>query len=254
MRPGGRCHGAAVSNRARGGVGRADASPPPYAERVWEQRASTSPEIRSVWRAAVEEPADYRDEASEHWGLSFIRRADGALAAELAGPRMEDLPIRSRAGEAYWGVELAAHVMIPGVDKALLRGAIAELTVVDGRVELGERSYSIPAWGELERFVERLVDDGVLLADADVRRALEGDARGLSPRSWQRRFRAVTGLRRKEIERLERARRAYRLLAAGEQPAAVATAVGYADQSHLTRELRRIRGETPARILAAARD
>lgn len=219
---------------------------------MWEQRASTSPEIRTVWRAVAEEDADYTDEASEHWGLSFIRRADCSLAAELAGPRIEGLPIRAHVGESYWGVELAAHVVIPGVDKALIRGAIAELPVADGRVTIGGRRYPIPRWEELEPFVARLVADGVMVADDDIRRALGGDDHGLSRRSWQRRFRSVTGLRRKEIERLDRCRHAYQLLSEGVAPAEVAVAVGYADQAHLTRELRRIRGETPARILAAA--
>ncbi|GAA3924847.1 helix-turn-helix domain-containing protein [Actinoplanes auranticolor] len=219
---------------------------------MWEQRASTVPEIRTVWRAFVDEAADYVDEASEHWGLSFIRRPDGSLAAELAGPRVRGLPIRSRTGESYWGVELAAHVVIPGIDKALLRGAIAELPVVDGRVAIQGRWYPVPTWEELESFVLRLVADGVMVVDADIRRALSGDDRGLSRRSWQRRFRSVTGLRRKEIERLDRSRRAYRLLSEGVPPSEVAVAAGYADQAHLTRELRCIRGETPARILAAA--
>ena len=142
--------------------------------------------------------------------------------------------------------------MIPGVDKALLRGAIAELPVAGGRVTIAGRRYVIPGWENLEPFVSRLVADGVLVADADVRRALGGDDRGLSRRSWQRRFRSVTGLRRKEIERLDRSRRAYRLLSEGMAPSAVAAEVGCADQAHLTRELRRIRGETPARVLAAA--
>ena len=219
---------------------------------MWEQRASTSPEIRTVWRAFADEDAGYTDEASEHWGLSFIRRADGSLAAELAGPRIENLPIRAHVGESYWGVELAAHVVIPGVEKALLRGAIAELPVADGQVTVGGRRYPIPRWEELECFVSRLIADGALVADDDIRRALDGDDLGLSRRSWQRRFRSITGLRRKEIERLNRCRHAYRLLCEGRPPAEVAVAVGYADQAHLTRELRRIRGETPARILAAA--
>ncbi len=204
-----------------------------------------------MWRAFADEDADYVDDASEHWGLSFIRGVDGELAAELAGPRIEGLPIRGHRGESYWGVELAAHVMVPGVDKALLRGAIARLPVEGGCVVLGGRRYAVPEWDGLEAFVARLVDDGVLVADAAVLRALAGDHTGLSRRSWQRRFAAVTGLRRKEIERLDRSRRAYRLLCEGVAPADVAVAVGYADQSHLIRELRRIRGETPARILAA---
>lgn len=219
---------------------------------VWELRGSTNPEILAVWRAHVDQAADYTDEASEHWGLSFIRRVDSSFAAELAGPRIESLPIRSRRGESYWGVELAAHVVIPGVDKAVLRGAIAELPVADDQVTIRAHAYPIPGFEELETFVSRLLADGVLVADPDVRRALGGDVAGLSRRSWQRRFRSVTGLRRKEIERLDRSRHAYRLLSEGVPPADVAVAAGYADQAHLTRELRRIRGETPARILAAA--
>ena len=219
---------------------------------MWEQRASASPEILTVWRAFADEDAGYIDEASEHWGLSFISRANGSLAAELAGPRIEGLPIRAHVGESYWGVELAAHVVVPGVDKALLRGAIAELPVAQGQVAIGGRCYPVPTWEQLEPFVSRLLTDGVLVADDDVRRALGGDAGGLSRRSWQRRFRSVTGLRRKEIERLARCRNAYRLLSEGRPPAEVAVLAGYADQAHLTRELRRIRGETPARILAAA--
>ena len=219
---------------------------------MWEQRGSASPEIRTVWRAFADEAADYTDEASEHWGLSFIRRADRSCAAELAGPRIESLPIRSRVAESYWGVELAAHVVIPGVDKALLRGTIAELPIADGQVTIGGRTYPIPRWEDVETFVARLLADGVLVADADILRALGGDDRRLSRRSWQRRFSSVTGLRRKEIERLGRSRRAYRLLSEGVPPAEIAAAVGYSDQPHLTRDLRRIRGETPARILAAA--
>ncbi|MBE1877605.1 helix-turn-helix domain-containing protein [Myceligenerans pegani] len=218
---------------------------------MWELRRSAHPDIRAVWRAYVEEAADYTDDASEHWGLSFVRRADGSLTAEIAGPRVERRPIRSRTGETYWGVELAVHVLIPGVDKALLRGAIQTLDVEDDHVIIAGRRYRVPDWEQLEDFVSRLLADGALVADADIRRALAGDDDGLSRRSWQRRFRSVTGLRRKEIERLDRARHAYRLLCEGVRPARVAAAVGYADQAHLTRELRRIRGETPARILAA---
>lgn len=220
---------------------------------MWEERCSECPEIRTVWRAFADESGEYTDDATEHWGLSFIRRPDGSLGAELAGPRVERKHITGNAGESYWGVELAAHVVIPGVDKGLLRGEISQLEVESGEVVLAGRRYPIPEWAGLESFVQSLLADGVLVADADIRRALDGNSVGLSQRSWQRRFRAVTGLRRKEIERLERARRAYVLLSEGLTPGEVALAVGYADQAHLTRELRRIRGETPARILASAR-
>ena len=78
----------------------------PYSERVWELPASANPEIRAVWRAHVDEAADYSDEASEHWGLSFIRRADSSYAAEIAGRALRvcrsDHVSESRTGASNW--------------------------------------------------------------------------------------------------------------------------------------------------------
>ena len=218
---------------------------------MWEQRRSSVPAIRLLWRAYVDEPAWYVDDASEHWGISFIQRPDGTRAAELAGPRLTARPIEAVRGDAYWGVELAAHVVLPGVDKGLIQGDVLQLDVTDGGVLLGGREHRWPSWPELESFVEVLLAAGILVDDDEVRRALGGDDTGLSRRSWQRRFRAVTGLSRKQIAQLERARRAYLLLQQGVRPADVALAAGYADQAHLTRSLRLIRGETPAQIVAS---
>ncbi len=220
---------------------------------VWEQRGSASPAIRLIWRAYVEEPASYIAEASEHWGLSFVECPDGSRRAELAGPRLSARPIESYRGETYWGVELAAHVVVPGVDKGLLEGEMVDLEVTEGGVVIGDREHPWPGWTDLEAFVGALLEAGSLVSDDDIRRALAGDDVGLSPRSWQRRFRAVTGLSRKQIQQLERARRAYVLLQQGRRPAEVAIAAGYADQAHLTRSLKLIRNETPAQIVAATR-
>ena len=220
---------------------------------MWEQRSSASPAIRLVWRAYVEEPAAYVDEASEHWGLSFVECSDGSRRAELAGPRLTARPIESYRGETYWGVELAAHVVVPGVDKGLLEGDVLDLEVTRGGVVIGNREHPWPGWADLEAFVGALLEAGTLVSDEDIRRALSGDDIGLSRRSWQRRFRAVTGLSRKQIQQLERAREAYVLLQRGLRPAEVAIAAGYADQAHLTRSLKLIRNETPAQIVAAAR-
>ncbi len=232
---------------------------PPAEEKV--ARMSRSNLARYAWAMLVSRG---RDE-------DFRRRVGSvALAAEKAGLTPTEQERLDVIGSRLVGSEWPdRQLVITAVDAETgefrtfdrhsgvpLLHAVAASCAVPGvypPVTIGGRRYAIPTWEELERFVGRLVADRVLIANDDIRRALSGDDLGLSRRSWQRRFPAVTGLRRKEIQRLDRSREAYRLLSEGMPPVEVAVVVGYADQAHLTRELRRIRGETPARILAAAR-
>ncbi|NGN91143.1 helix-turn-helix domain-containing protein [Nocardioides sp. KC13] len=66
-------------------------------------------------------------------------------------------------------------------------------------------------------------------------------------RLWSR-FRAQVGLSPKQAARLVRFDHAARLLALGSSPAEAAARAGYADQPHLTREVRSIVGTTPVDI------
>ncbi|SDY70223.1 Helix-turn-helix domain-containing protein [Micromonospora pattaloongensis] len=217
---------------------------------MWEEGASRHPAIRTIWRAHVEEPGRYLLAANEFWGISFIRHTDGTVSAELDGPTVQARTTTSVRGEDYWGLELRAHVFVQGVEKMTLLEATHRLPVTDDCVLLGGCHAPVPRWGGLEDFVDSLLAAGALVADEDVRRALRGDYSGLARRTWQRRFRAVTGLSPKQVQQLQRARHAYVLLQSGMPAAEAAVAAGFADQSHLTRSLRRIRNETPARIIA----
>lgn len=82
--------------------------------------------------------------------------------------------------------------------------------------------------------------------------ALRGAVQGLSARSVQRRVSRATGLTLGGIRQLRRAELAVRMLTDGGSPLDVAQDVGYADQPHLTRSLRRLMGQTPAAIAAAS--
>ena len=50
---------------------------------VWQERSGSSVLVRTVWRAEVELPGQYPVVGSKYWRLSFIRRANGELAAEV---------------------------------------------------------------------------------------------------------------------------------------------------------------------------
>jgi AraC-like DNA-binding protein len=71
---------------------------------------------------------------------------------------------------------------------------------------------------------------------------------GLSRGYLQRLFRRVVGLAPGEYARLWRLAGAKARLAAGDTPAAVAAAAGFADQAHLTRWIHAVYGVTPGRI------
>jgi AraC-like DNA-binding protein len=78
------------------------------------------------------------------------------------------------------------------------------------------------------------------------------DEVGWSRRRLWSRFRAQLGVGPKRVARLVRFDRAVHLLAAGHAPAGVATVGGYADQSHLHREVREFAGLTPTAVAAAS--
>lgn len=200
----------------------------------------------------MEAPGSYPVVGSEYWGLSFIRRPGGEVAAELDGPCLRARVVEGFVGEHYWGVELAAHVAIPGVPKRAIMGETVALRVDDGLVELGGHRWPVPDWPDLESWVDRLAERGGLLVDEEIRRALLGERVGASERTWQRRYRRTVGMTSQQIDQLRRAQRAYVLLQTGLSPAEAAAEAGFADQSHLTRALRLIRGQTPAAIISAS--
>jgi len=217
---------------------------------LYEERLVDSLHIESVWQARAVRDERYLVPAVEYWDLWFARQPDGPEVAGLSGPTLGHRWVRSAVGEHSWGVQLRAHVAVTAASKRLVLGGEQRLPIEDGWIAIAEHRVRLPEYDDLEAFVERLFEIDVLRADEDVRRALSGDDTGYSERHWQRRVRETTGLTRKQIAQLERAREAFTLLLEGVPPAECAARCGFSDQAHLTRSLGAFHGQTPARILA----
>ena len=217
---------------------------------MYEERRPGSPVIECIWQARATRDERYLVPAVEYWDLWFAREPDGQLFAGLAGPTLGHRWIRSTIGEHSWGVQLKAHAVLPGVSKHLLLGGEQRLDVQAGSVMLARHALPFPEFEDLESFTDRLLELDVLRDDDDVRRMLSGDEAGYSERHRQRRVRAATGLTRKQIEQLSRAREAFSLLLQGVPPIECAARCGFADQAHLTRSLRAFHGQTPAQVLS----
>lgn len=116
------------------------------------------------------------------------------------------------------------------------------------KAEVAARIARYPKRGAPSRVREALAMLDRAARISDVARGV-----GVSERSLHRELCFWTGLRPKALARILRMQRVLRLLRVARlAPAAAAYEAGYADQSHLTRELRRMAGFTPAEAVSSA--
>lgn len=212
-------------------------------------RESSSRLINVIWRAEVDEGGEFTDAANEFWGLAFDRGTDGTVDALLVGPSLAPRTFTTCAGEVSWGVEFAASVFLRRVPKLSMMGELRSLPVDAGWFEIGGVRFPIPTYDDLDRLVVSMRQQGILSQDATIARVLSGQDPGYSARHLRRIAAEVTGLRPKQLQQLRRAREAYRLMTAGHRLADAALAAGFSDQAHMTRSLRLLSGQSPARIL-----
>ena len=153
---------------------------------------------------------------------------------------------------------------------AALTGEVVRLSDVWGRDadRLEERLHAAGSWDERFAIVTSMLaarTPSRRPVDAEVAHAwrrtvatrgrlrvdgLAGEAGWSRKRLWSR-FRAQLGISPKQAARLVRFDHAAHLLVAGHPAAGVAVESGYADQSHLHREMREFAGLTPAAVAVA---
>jgi methylphosphotriester-DNA--protein-cysteine methyltransferase len=119
----------------------------------------------------------------------------------------------------------------------------------DGSFELNGVRWPLPDPDNAERYVDALARRGVIARDPLVESVIRGDSQPLTVRSVQRRFRRATGMTHGLFRQIDRARRATNLLRDGASILDTAHEAGYFDQAHLTRSLRVLIGQTPAKVM-----
>jgi AraC-like DNA-binding protein len=134
-------------------------------------------------------------------------------------------------------------------DERLVDGAIVLPAAGKRSFWLNGSAWELPTYDNFDVFLRRLGRKGEVSKDQAVEATLLGRPTGLSLRSLQRRIRQTTGLTQVAIKQIDRAERAVALLESGATILDVVERLGYADQPHLTRSLRRFIGQTPKEIL-----
>lgn len=251
---------------------------PPGGQSYQEQRPARALEavVASVWVQRVAAgAAAYPHRAVPNGSVELRCRVGAAVqfAGPLTRPRLESLPPGTTVVGVRFRAGAAAGVL--GVRPSELADAVVDATELWGRgaADLGARvAESGPgeAAGLLEQALFRRMGDAAgpdpVVAEA-VRRMASGcpeDVSALrsslfvSERQFRRRCEAATGLAPKTLQRMLRFQgflgRVQFALTRGLSPAAaglgrLAAEAGYADQSHLARECRRLTGLSPRAFL-----
>lgn len=190
--------------------------------------------------------------ASETWGLVFWQ-ADGPPQAAIVGPesRTSAAPVPPEA--SFVGIQFAVGTSLRIADTASLVDNGVVLPDVGPRsFWLDGRRWQRPEADDAELLVDHLVRDGALVRDPVVTGVLRGDRSSVSPRTVERRFRAAAGLTRGAVAQIERVRTAAGMLTGGTPVDDVVQQLGYYDEPHLARMLRRYVGRSARQLRTGA--
>lgn len=213
---------------------------------LYEEKASACPYVDVVWRTVDTSDGTYLAAADACWDMIFTRTAATARVL-LSGPSSRPTPVPYRIHNRNVGVRFTRGTYFTHVDPRSMCDRTIALPMPDAeRFELAGRSWPMPDYEDIDELLAEFEAAGLLAHDPVIDAALSGAAPPLSPRSVQRHFTRITGQSPQHVRQIARAREAVARLRTGEAIADVAYELGYADQSHLTRDVKRLTGYTPA--------
>jgi hypothetical protein len=208
-----------------------------------QNRASTSPLIDRIWRTENVTDGVYIATPDCAWDLLALKLQDGSRTMMLAGQQTKYLNVPYAAGTSAVVISFTASAYLAGLKGDELVDATVMLP--EGgpdRFALLDHTFEFPEYDAAEDLVNAMIAVGILKQDDIVASVLEGQPKAMSSRTMQRHFHEVTGISRKALNKIRRAQDAVRMLQAGTATVEVAAEIGYTDQSHLTKDLKKIMG------------
>lgn len=185
----------------------------------------------------------------------------GALL--VAGPDTEAHPVRRTADEMAYGLRfrpgtLPALLGVPAVELRDRRVSLDALLPRAARDAVARLESGAPALAVLLAASGATPSDDPALravvtgAAAGASAADTADALGWTTRTLHRRCRTAFGYGQATLRRVLRFRAAHELLLRGVPIADAAARTGYADQPHLSRDVRALTGMAPAQLASGA--
>ncbi|WP_251149964.1 helix-turn-helix domain-containing protein [Cellulosimicrobium sp. Marseille-Q4280] len=218
---------------------------------LYEERAASSPAVDVVWATVDLTDGTYVASADARWDLVFTVHADTRRVL-LSGPSSKPTPVPYLAGNHNLGVRFSSGTYFAHEPVATWRDRTDRLSMPSpGAFLLAGDLWPFPSVRlgatDVDRLVAALSAAGVVRHDDVVEAALDGGAARCSVRTVERHFARAVGIAPRRVRQIERAREAVARLQEGRSIADVAYRLGYADQAHLTRDLKRLTGHTPGR-------
>jgi hypothetical protein len=213
-----------------------------------EVRPAEGPFVERITRATyVGEIADVTT-PDGCWDI-VIRQRRGCTEVLQTGLITRPVRLDYEPGDEYVSIAFKPGVFmprLPGV--AMLDRGLVRPLASKRAFWLDRDRFEIPTFENAEGLVDRLTKLGVIVRDEIVAGILEGRPQATSSRAVQRHFIRALGMTSKHLEQIARACRAAERLVRDGSLARIAHELGYADQPHMTRSLRRILGKTPGEI------
>jgi len=182
------------------------------------------------------------------WDIAFLKSAAGTTVLRTG---LTTSAVTHRFSE---GDEILSIAFKPSSFMSLMPGermrdeGVVLSNIGRDRFWLGSDVLEIPTFDTVDRFVAKLLGNGIVEDNSLVASVVSGHPMAMSERTMQRHFLRTTGVTYKTFTQIERAQKALALLQQGRPAADIAFALGYADQPHMIRSLRAIMGQTPGQI------
>ena len=221
---------------------------------LFEDRLSDSPFVERVWCCHSECGGAFLSVAASNFEMAVTQHR-GRIFLTLRGPETKATTLDCPAEGDWLGIRFKLGTFMPRFLPGSLRDH-RDRTLPDAASRsfwLNGSAWQYPDFDNAETFVRRLAKAGLILRDSAVDAALQGQPQALSVRSAQRHFLRATGITHAAFRQIERARYATNLLKEGVSILDAVHLAGYFDQAHLTRSLKYLIGQTPAKIIQGDR-
>jgi hypothetical protein len=203
---------------------------------------------QTIWHTYNEGGGSYIVPADSSWDMLVIKQ-NGETKLFVAGPGTKATPILFEDGMEYLGIRFKVGTFMPQLPPRTLVNSMTMLPNATGHsFWLGDVAWRFPDFENVETFIEGLERHSLVARDPLVEAVLDNQEPPISKRSVQRRFLQTTGLTQNRIRQIERARIAVERLERGVSIQDTIYELGYTDQSHLTKMLKRFVGYTPAQF------
>jgi hypothetical protein len=221
---------------------------------VFDDRPSDSPFIERIWTAYSKREDEFLSVAAGHWEMVVTRCRRQAFLT-VRGPETKATTMGCPADGEWVGIRFKLGTFLPQLLPGDLRdGRDVTLPGASSRsFWLKGSAWEYPTFENADSFAARLIRKGTIGRDPEVDAMLHGESENLSLRSSQRHFARATGISHAAFRTIERARYATDLLREGVATLDVVHTAGYFDQSHLTRALKHLIGQTPTEIAKRTR-